>query len=104
MRGYTEQKVIALISEHTEMLMSDEDSSLSDETSALSEKVRTLKAELSESPVMVKQAEEQIKKEIQTIIQNANLTPFDMRELAKFYLESNEKTLKRIPLQQSKNG
>lgn len=77
------------------MLMSDEDSSLSDETSALSEKVRTLKAELSESPVMVKQAEEQIKKEIQTIIQNANLTPFDMRELAKFYLESNEKNFKK---------
>ncbi|ASB88771.1 dynamin family protein [Bacillus sonorensis] len=95
LRGYTEQKVIALISEHTEMLMSDEDSSLSDETSALSEKVRTLKAELSESPVMVKQAEEQIKKEIQTIIQNANLTPFDMRELAKFYLESNEKNFKK---------
>lgn len=95
LRTYTEQKVISLINEHTEMLISDTDSSLPDEAAALEEKVRDLEKGLSEAEALRKRAEEEVKKEIETIIQNANLTPFDMRELAKLYLESNEKSFKK---------
>nr|MDH3163937.1 hypothetical protein [Bacillus licheniformis] len=77
------------------MLISDEDTALSEETASLRETVDTLKSQLADLTEQEKRAEEQIKKDIQTIAQNANITPFEMRELAKSYLESIEKGFKK---------
>ncbi|MED2943552.1 dynamin family protein [Bacillus swezeyi] len=92
---YTEQKVTRLIDEHVEMLISDGDSSLSEEAASLAEKVQSLEEQLAESAEQQKRTGESFQKEVQTIIKNANLTPFDMRELAKSYLESSEKGFKK---------
>jgi len=95
LKVYTEQKISSLIHEHIKMLISDEDTALSEETASLRENVETLKAQLADLAEQEKRAEEHIKKDIQTIAQNANITPFEMRELAKSYLESIEKGFKK---------
>ncbi|XSC70229.1 dynamin family protein [Bacillus licheniformis] len=95
LQAYTEQKISSLIHEHIKMLISDEDTALSEETASLRETVDTLKSQLADLTEQEKRAEEQIKKDIQTIAQNANITPFEMRELAKSYLESIEKGFKK---------
>lgn len=95
LKAYTEQKISSLIHDHIKMLISDEDTALSEETASLREKVESVKARLADLIEQEKRAEEQIKKDIHTIAQNANLTPFEMRELAKSYLESIEKGFKK---------
>ncbi|MFO6495912.1 MULTISPECIES: dynamin family protein [Bacillus] len=93
--SYTEQKVVRLMNEHAEMLITDEDSSLAEETASQANIVESLNEQLAKSADQRLQAEEQIRKEIQTIIQNANVTPFHMRELAASYLESTDKGFKK---------
>ena len=39
-------------------------------------------------------AEKDIRKDVQNILQNANLTPFEMRELASAYIESQQPSFK----------
>ncbi|MCY8945793.1 dynamin family protein [Bacillus atrophaeus] len=89
----TEQKITNLLRDHTEMLTQQDEKDGPDFTEQLktqTELVNSLKSELEETAKKPIQAEHVIKEEVNRILNNANLTPFEMRELAAACLESKE--------------
>ncbi|MGG1414135.1 dynamin family protein [Bacillus amyloliquefaciens] len=90
----TERKVARLVKEHTDMLVKDDNSGgqeLFDKQEAL---VRSVEAELENTIQQAETAEKDIRNDVQNILQNANLTPFEMRELASAYIESQQPSFK----------
>lgn len=96
LHSITEQKVQNLLREHTEMLMKeDTDSPSSGEQ--LEKQVRlvdSLQLQSTEAANKPIEAESTMQEEVNRILRNANLTPFEMRELAAAYLESREPSFK----------
>ncbi|MDI5787952.1 hypothetical protein PO124_04220 [Bacillus licheniformis] len=76
------------------MLISDEDTALSEETASLRETVETLKSQLADLTEQENGRRNKSKRHPNDC-PNANITPFEMRELAKSYLESIEKGFKK---------
>ncbi|MBY8914095.1 dynamin family protein [Bacillus sp. YC2] len=95
LRLLTEQKIAHLVKEHADMLAKDAKSgSVSKQFDTQDELVRSLQQELEKTSRQAEDAERDIKTEVQNILQNANLTPFEMRELASAYLESQQSSFK----------
>ncbi|MDA1475410.1 dynamin family protein [Bacillus changyiensis] len=91
----TEQKVSDILNEHIEMLIHNTDDELLEKMAALTKKLAALEVQLKDKEAIKKTVESHINKEIKSIIDNANLTPFEMREYAKAFLEANEKSFKK---------
>ncbi|MCP6682137.1 dynamin family protein [Bacillus nakamurai] len=95
LRPLTEQKIAHLVKEHTDMLEKDAKSgAVSEHFDKQDELVRSLQQKLEKTSRQAEEAERDIKTEVQNILQNANLTPFEMRELASAYLESQQPSFK----------
>ncbi|MGK9266400.1 dynamin family protein [Bacillus inaquosorum] len=92
----TEQKVRNLLKEHTEMLLKDETDgpSFAEQLDTQNDLVQSLRDQLDEAAKQATEAENRIQEEINRILKNANLTPFEMRELAAAFLESREPSFK----------
>ncbi|KAF1679887.1 dynamin family protein [Bacillus sp. SKDU12] len=92
----TEQKVHNLLKEHTEMLLKNETDgpSFAEQLDTQMALVQSLRDQLAETAKQTTSAENRMKEEINLILKNANLTPFEMRELAAAYLESREPSFK----------
>ncbi|MHA6486218.1 dynamin family protein [Bacillus cabrialesii] len=92
----TEQKVRNLLNEHTEMLLKDETDgpSFTEQLNTQTELVQSLRDQLDETAKQATEAENRMLEEVNRILKNANLTPFEMRELAAEFLESREPSFK----------
>ncbi|WP_426982530.1 dynamin family protein [Bacillus cabrialesii] len=92
----TEQKVRNLLKEHTEMLLKDETDgpSFAEQLDTQTELVQSLRDQLDEAAKQATEAENKMQEEVNRILKNANLTPFEMRELAAAFLESREPSFK----------
>ncbi|MEK3709772.1 dynamin family protein [Bacillus sp. FSL K6-1005] len=96
LHSITEQKVQNLLREHTEMLMKEDTENPSsgeqlEKQARLVDSLQFQSAEAANKPI---EAESTMQKEVNRILKNANLTPFEMRELAAAYLESREPSFK----------
>lgn len=96
MQALTEQKVRNLLKEHTEMLKKDETGapSFAEQLNIQIGLVQSLRDQLNEAEKQTTEAEKRMQEEINRILKNANLTPFEMRELAAAFLESQEPSFK----------
>lgn len=96
MQALTKQKVRNLLKEHTEMLLKDETDgpSFAEQLDTQTERVQSLHDQLDEAAKQATKAENRMQEEINRILKNANLTPFEMRELASAFLESREPSFK----------
>ncbi|MCY7784678.1 MULTISPECIES: dynamin family protein [unclassified Bacillus (in: firmicutes)] len=96
LQALTEQKVLNLLKEHTEMLLKDETDgpSFAEQLDTQTELVQSLRDQLDEAAIRATEAESRMQEEINRILKNANLTPFEMRELAAAFLESREPSFK----------
>lgn len=96
MQALTEQKVRNLLKEHTEMLKKDETGapSFAEQLNIQIGLVQSLRDQLNEAEKQTTEAETRMQEEINLILKNANLTPFEMRELAAAFLESQEPSFK----------
>ncbi|MCO4850436.1 dynamin family protein [Bacillus vallismortis] len=92
----TEQKVRHLLKEHTEMLLNDETggTSYAEQLITQTEFVQSLRDQRDEMTKKADEAENRMQEEVNRILKNANLTPFEMRELAAEFLESQEPSFK----------
>ncbi|MCY8535695.1 dynamin family protein [Bacillus vallismortis] len=92
----TEQKVRHLLKEHTEMLLKDETggTSYAEQLITQTELVQSLRDQRDEMTKKATEAENKMQEEVNRILKNANLTPFEMRELAAEFLESQEPSFK----------
>ncbi|WP_456279582.1 dynamin family protein [Bacillus sp. K7] len=92
----TEQKVRHLLKEHTEMLFKDETggTSYAEQLITQTELVQSLRDQRDEMTKKATEAENRMQEEVNRILKNANLTPFEMRELAAEFLESQEPSFK----------
>lgn len=96
LHAITEQKVQNLLREHTEMLLKEDTDSPSsgeqlEKQARLVDSLQLQSTEAANKPI---EAESTMQEEINRILKNANLTPFEMRELAAAYLESREPSFK----------
>ncbi|MEC0294380.1 dynamin GTPase [Bacillus subtilis] len=96
MQALTEQKVRNLLKEHTEMLKKDETGapSFAEQLNIQTGLVQSLRDQFNEAEKQTTVAEKRMQEEINRILKNANLTPFEMRELAAAFLESQEPSFK----------
>lgn len=96
MQALTEQKARNLLKEHTEMLKKDETGapSFAEQLNIQTGLVQSLRDQLDEAEKQTTEAEKRMQEEINRILKNANLTPFEMRELAAAFLESQEPSFK----------
>ncbi|MEC2183953.1 dynamin family protein [Bacillus spizizenii] len=96
LQALTEQKVRNLLKEHTEILLKDETDgpTFAEQLDTQTDLVQSLRDQLDEAAKQATEAENRMQEEINRILKNANLTPFDMRELAAAFLESREPSFK----------
>ncbi|MDR4435434.1 dynamin family protein [Bacillus tequilensis] len=96
LQALTEQKVRNLLKEHTDMLLKDETDgpSFAEQLDKQTKLVQSLRNQLDEAAKQATEAENRMQEEVNGILRNANLTPFEMRELAAAYLESREPSFK----------
>ncbi|MEE4534079.1 dynamin family protein [Bacillus velezensis] len=90
----TERKVAHLVKEHEEMLVKDDKNGNGEQFDKQEALVRSVEDELKKAVQQAETAEKDIRKDVQNILQNANLMPFEMRELASAYIESQQPSFK----------
>ncbi|MFS0656754.1 dynamin family protein [Bacillus sp. 179-C3.3 HS] len=89
LRAYTEQKIVHVLKEHTESLKEElQEEDLHTQLQKKTKEVKELEAHYRYAENGAKQLEEQVTADVESILKNANLTPFKMRELASDYIES----------------
>lgn len=89
LRAYTEQKIEHVLKEHIDSLKEELQGEELD--SQLQEKRKEVKEFEAKNYFIengAKQLEDEVSSEVESILKNANLTPFKMRELASDYIES----------------
>lgn len=96
LQALTEQKVRNLLKEHTEFLLKDETDgpTFAEQLDTQTDLVQSLRDQLDEAAKQATEAENRMQEEVNRILKNANLTPFEMRELAAAFLESREPSFK----------
>ncbi|MEW4971610.1 dynamin family protein [Bacillus stercoris] len=96
LQALTEQKIRNLLKEHTEMLKKDETDgpNFAEQLHIQTGLVQSLRDQLDEAANQAAEAEKMMQEEINRILKNANLTPFEMRELAAAFLESQKPSFK----------
>nr|MDH3177147.1 dynamin family protein [Bacillus pumilus] len=89
LRAYTEQKIEHVLKEHIDSLKEDlQGEELGSQLQEKRKEVNELEAKNHFIENGAKQLEEEVSTEVESILKNANLTPFKMRELASDYIES----------------
>ncbi|AVI41358.1 dynamin family protein [Bacillus pumilus] len=89
LRAYTEQKIEHVLKEHIDSLKEDlQGEELESQLEEKRKKVKEWEAKIHFIKNGAKQLEEEVSNEVESILKNANLTPFKMRELASDYIES----------------
>ncbi|MDO3662107.1 dynamin family protein [Bacillus sp. C28GYM-DRY-1] len=96
LQALTEQKVRNLLKEHTEILLKDETDgpTFAEQLDIQTDLVQSLRDQLDEAAKQATEAENTMQEEVNRMLKNANLTPFEMRELAAAFLESREPSFK----------
>lgn len=89
LRAYTEQKIEHVLKEHIDSLKEDlQGEELESQLEEKRKEVKELEAKIHFIENGAKQLGEEVSNEVESILKNANLTPFKMRELASDYIES----------------